>query len=164
MTQRLRSIPLSGTSQLVRAVPPLRLRLRTLALVVLALGLLRYHRCLRFPRSVQPPPGKLRPPLTPDAAPPVSRFSSELGPAVTTPPRFRHRSYAFDASIVVSLQSSSCLSPDLVLPGLFLLRSRPWLLTTAAEGGLEPAPASRFRGAYPHQLNSKAVSSSPSLT
>ena len=41
MTQRLRSIPLSGTSQLVRAVPPLRLRIRTLALVVLALGLVR---------------------------------------------------------------------------------------------------------------------------
>jgi hypothetical protein len=37
MTQRLRSIPLSGTSQLLRAVPPLRLRIRTLALVVLPL-------------------------------------------------------------------------------------------------------------------------------
>ena len=50
------------------------------------------------------------------------------------------------------------------LPGLFLLRSRAWLLTIAAEGGLESAPASRFRGAYPHQLNSKAVSSCPSTT
>src|SRR6266478_10228684 len=39
-------------------------------------------------------------------------------------------------------------------PGLFLLCSRPWLLTTAAEGGLEPAPASRFRGADPHRSNS----------
>src|SRR5882762_3809222 len=36
-------------------------------------------------------------------------------------------------------------------PGLFLLCSRPWLLTTAAEGGLEPAPASRFRRTYPHR-------------
>src|SRR5262249_23823304 len=53
--------------------------------------------------------------------------SSELGPAVTTPPRFRHRSYAFDASIVVSLQSSSCLSPDLVLARPF-----PSALTTMA--------------------------------
>src|SRR5260370_42414727 len=43
------------------------------------------------------------------------------------------------------------------LPGLFLPRSRPWLLTTAAEGGLEPAPASRFRGAFPHQLSSCAL-------
>ena len=40
------------------------------------------------------------------------------------------------------------------LPGLFLLCSRPWLLSTAAEGGLEPVPADRFRGAYPHQLSS----------
>src|SRR4030042_508071 len=39
-------------------------------------------------------------------------------------------------------------------PGLFLLCSRPWLLTTAAGGGLEPAPASRFRGTSPHQLSS----------
>src|SRR5215472_5914649 len=39
-------------------------------------------------------------------------------------------------------------------PGLFLLCSRPWLLTTAAEGGLEPAPASRFRGAYSHRSGS----------
>src|SRR5215468_6689397 len=39
-------------------------------------------------------------------------------------------------------------------PGLFLLCSRPWLLTTAAEGGLEPAPASRFRGTYPHRSSS----------
>jgi len=43
------------------------------------------------------------------------------------------------------------------LPGLFLLCSRPWLLTTAAEGGLEPVPADRFRGAYPHQLSSYAL-------
>jgi hypothetical protein len=42
-------------------------------------------------------------------------------------------------------------------PGLFLLRSPPWLLTTAAGGGLEPAPASRFRGASPHRLYSCAL-------
>src|ERR1019366_2916508 len=39
-------------------------------------------------------------------------------------------------------------------PDLFLPRSRPWLLTIAAGGGLEPAPASRFRGAVPHQSSS----------
>src|ERR1035438_4345453 len=39
----------------------------------------------------------------------------------------------FDTSIVVSLQSSSCLTPGPVSPGLFLPRSRPWLLSTAAE-------------------------------
>src|SRR5712692_1230637 len=42
-------------------------------------------------------------------------------------------------------------------PGLFLLRSLPWLLTTAAGGGLEPAPASRFRGASPHRWHSCAL-------
>ena len=30
--------------------------------------------------------------------------------------------------------------------------SRQWLLTTAAYGGLLPAPASRERGTYPHLL------------
>jgi len=30
-------------------------------------------------------------------------------------------------------------------------------LSKAAEGGLEPAPASRFRGASPHQLSSCAL-------
>src|SRR5229473_518193 len=39
-------------------------------------------------------------------------------------------------------------------PGLFLLCSRPWLLTTAAEGGLEPAPVSRLRGTSPHRSSS----------
>src|SRR5438309_3504833 len=39
-------------------------------------------------------------------------------------------------------------------PGLFLLCSRPWLLPTAAEGGLEPTPVSRFRGTFPHRLSS----------
>src|ERR1051326_3167720 len=39
-------------------------------------------------------------------------------------------------------------------PGLFLLCSRPGLLTKAAEGGLEPAPASRSRGANPHRSSS----------
>src|SRR5229473_4795382 len=39
-------------------------------------------------------------------------------------------------------------------PGLFLLCSRLWLLTTAAEGGLEPAPATRFRGSVPHRSSS----------
>src|ERR1035438_864464 len=39
-------------------------------------------------------------------------------------------------------------------PGLFLLCSRPWLLTTAAGGGLEPTPVSRFRGACPHRSSS----------
>ena len=44
------------------------------------------------------------------------------------------------------------------LPGLFLLCSRRWLLTNAAEGDLRPAPVGRSRGAFafPHQLCSYA--------
>src|SRR5215831_6120629 len=91
----------------------------------------------------------------PDATPPVSGIVG-VDPVVTTSYGFGHRLITFDTSSVVPLQSSSCLSPDLVFPGLFLPRSRPWLLAKAAEGGLEPAPASRFRGADPHQLNSCA--------
>ncbi|MGW8223591.1 MAG: hypothetical protein ACWGP1_15705, partial [Syntrophobacteria bacterium] len=36
----------------------------------------------------------------------------------------------------------------------FPKRSPPWLLTTAALGGLKSAPASRLRGAHPHLLHS----------
>src|SRR5712691_8510903 len=42
-------------------------------------------------------------------------------------------------------------------PGLFLLRSRPGLWTTAAGGGLAPAPASRFRGASPQRWHRGAL-------
>src|ERR1700736_3799614 len=38
----------------------------------------------------------------------------------------------------------------------FPQRSPPRLLTVAACGGLEPAPDSRLRGAYPHLLHSIA--------
>src|SRR5262249_15162399 len=84
------------------------------------------------------------------------QVSSELLPQQLPLRGFGHRLNTFDTSSVIPTRSSSCLSPDLVNPSLFLPRSRPWLLPTAAEGGLEPAPASRFRGADPHQSNSCA--------
>ena len=85
------------------------------------------------------------------------QVSSELIPQQLHGRGFGRRlRFRFDTSTVVPLRSSSCLSPDPVIPGLFLPRSRPCLLNKAAEGGLEPAPASRFRGAYPHQSNSCA--------
>jgi hypothetical protein len=61
----------------------------------------------------------------------------------------------FDSSIVVSLQSSSCLTPGPVSPGLFLPRSRPWLLSTAAERWFEVRsckPTSRGRPSSVKQL------------
>src|SRR5262249_27060152 len=63
----------------------------------------------------------------PDAALVRKTGTAKARPAVTTPPRFRHRPYAFDTSIVVPLRSSSCLSPDLVLARPF-----PSVLTTMA--------------------------------
>src|SRR6266481_2994513 len=75
LTQRLRSIPLSGTSLLLHVVPPLRLRIRTLALMVASTC--SFSVCIEVSDSHVPLNrlfGKLRPPLMPDAAPPVSRF------------------------------------------------------------------------------------------
>src|SRR5215467_6298550 len=63
----------------------------------------------------------------PDAALVRKTGIAEACPALTTPPRFRHRPYAFDMSSVVPLRSSSCQSPDLVLPRPF-----PSVLTTMA--------------------------------
>src|SRR5215831_11140726 len=63
----------------------------------------------------------------PDAALVRKTGTAEARPAVTTPPRFRHRPYAFDTSSVVPLRSSSCQTPDLVLPRPF-----PSVLTTMA--------------------------------
>jgi hypothetical protein len=93
-----------------------------------------------------------RPPDTPASAcrsrgaPAGLAESDSAGPA----PLPASRRYAAS----VPLRSSSGQSPDLVFPGLFLPCSRPWLLTTAAEGGLDPASASRFRGASPHRSSS----------
>src|ERR1700728_3376670 len=56
----------------------------------------------------------------------VNRLRRSSSP-LTTPPRFRHLPYAFDMSSVVPLRSSSCQSPDLVLPRPF-----PSVLTTMA--------------------------------
>ena len=57
---------------------------------------------------------------------------------------------------MIHFRSSSRISPDPILPGLFLPCSLPRLLSAAAGGGLEPSPVRRFRGASPHQLLSYA--------
>jgi hypothetical protein len=81
LTQRLRSIPLSGTSPLLRAVPPLSLRFRTLALVVLPLVASPFASESQVPtfRSTASLASS-RPPLMPDATPPVYRFRRSLVP------------------------------------------------------------------------------------
>ena len=62
----------------------------------------------------------------PDAAPSVNRLRRGCSRSNDSL-RFRHRPYAFDTSSVVSLRSSSCQSPDLVLSRPF-----PSALTTMA--------------------------------
>src|SRR6516225_10330125 len=62
----------------------------------------------------------------PDAAPSVNRLRRGCSRSNDTL-RFRHHPFAFDTSSVVPLRSSSCQSPDLVLPRPF-----PSALTTMA--------------------------------
>jgi hypothetical protein len=47
---------------------------------------------------------------------------------------------------MVHLRSSFRFLPDTVKPCLFLDAHHGWLLTTAAQGGLQPASAGRLRG------------------
>src|SRR5215813_14326028 len=49
-------------------------------------------------------------------------------------------------SAVIHFRSSSRMPLDPILPGLYLLCSRPPLLAAAAEGRLEPSPVRRFEG------------------
>src|SRR5215831_1926881 len=101
------------------------LRIRTLALVVLPLVASPLASKFRVPRSVQPPHGKLRPPLMPDAAPPVNRYRRSSS-------RSSDKSAVLTSSKLLStLQQWFPCGPLLAghltqsSPGLFLLRSRP---------------------------------------
>ena len=126
-------------------------RVRTLALRGRPRGLLRWQRCSRFPRAVPPPPtgsGHLhagcravRQQAPPELIPP-----SRLPAVLTSSRRVRHVLSGFPGG-PLPVGHLPWFSP-----GLVLLRSPPWLLTTAAGGGLDPAPARRFRGASPHRL------------
>src|ERR1035438_4173710 len=145
--------PISETSSLLRVVPPLVSASVLSPSWFFHLRLLRSHRSPRFPRSAQSP-------LTSSGHLNAGcRFGPKTGaakarPAVTTPCGFdivptlstRHQWFPCGPLLVSHL--------TWFFPGLSLLCSRPGLLTTAAEGGLEPAPASRFRGADPHRSNS----------
>jgi len=90
--------------------------------------------------------------LMPEAAWSVNRLLPCSIPKSVSLPWFRPRLNSFDTSSVVYFRSPSCCSSDPVWPDLFLLCSRPWLLTTAAEGDLGPASVSRSRGAFPSSV------------
>src|SRR5712691_2939180 len=61
-----------------------------------------------------------------------------------------------DASSAVHLRSPSRLTPDALLERLFRNVHHPGRGAGAACGSLEPPPARRFRGAYPHHQRSIA--------
>gem|GEM_PF-6931704 len=124
----------------------------------LPLGVLPSHRGDRFSRSVQQPESgsrhlyagrRLRSNQVSHAG--LSRDS--LQAPVSTP------LLALDTSSVVHSRSPSRPIPDASWAP-FPQRSPPRLLTGAACGGLEPPPEERLRGAFPHLLDSSAVSDS----
>jgi len=84
----------------------------------------------------------------PDAAQAVSRFPLDLSWR-TDSHQFWRRLYIFDTSSDGSLTLVSLIHNWSRPAGPFPQRSPQWLLTNAAWGVLEPAPASRLRGAKP---------------
>ncbi len=94
--------------------------------------------------------------FTPEAAQAVSRFPLNLSwthnrnPVLTSSIIFRRLIEWFACAHL----SESHLPRSYAVT--FPKRSPPWLLTTAALGGLKPAPANRLRGARPHLLCSYA--------
>jgi MFS family permease len=64
----------------------------------------------------------------------------------------------FDAFVVWRIMGGYAIGLASGISPMYIAEAR-WFrsrLTAAAEGGLEPAPASLFRGALPHRLNSYA--------
>ena len=84
----------------------------------------------------------------PDAVQAVSRFPLDLSWR-TDSHQFWRRLYIFDTSSDGSLTLVSLIHNWSRPAGPFPQRSPQWLLTNAAWGVLEPAPASRLRGAKP---------------
>jgi hypothetical protein len=124
------------------------LRIGTLILVGPPLGFLPWHRNDRFPRCTgKPASGSRR--LHAGCRSACKQVLSELipgqwnPPVLTSPICFRHVT-----SGSLSFVSLMHTWQGLALP--FPQRSPQWLFTTAAYGGLKPAPASRLRGAFPH--------------
>ena len=94
--------------------------------------------------------------FTPEAAWAVYRFPPNLS-------RTQYRSSVLTSSLIFRrlIDRFACARlPEPYLPrshaATFPKRSLPWLFTSAALGGLKPAPVRRLRGARPHLLCSCA--------
>ena len=91
---------------------------------------------------------------TPTATCPVNRFPTNLS-------QRSHKTLVLtvlvsinDASSVLHFRSASQNTTDSIMYRLFLIRSIPWLLTTAPMGVLQPAPVCRLRKAFFHLTES----------
>ena len=91
--------------------------------------------------------------FTPTAIRSISRNPPDFVPVVAKSSGFDCNKPVNDASRAIHFRSASRYTPDCYC-NLFHTRSAPQLLVAAPYGGLKPAPACRFRGAYPHLLQS----------
>lgn len=127
------------------------------------LGLLPSHRGREIPRSaLEPGPRSRR--LHAGRHP--SRKQAPLGSlsrdGENSIPVWTSVFFPFDTSSAVHLRSSPWTIPDAIVLRLFLAAHHHGpLLAAAAQGGLEPAPVGRSRGAYPHLLCSMAAAFRP---
>src|SRR5215469_10646708 len=103
--QPLRSDPITEPSSLLRVAPPLCPASVLLSSWGHPFGLLPSHRGDRFPRSLQEPSSESRR-LHAGCRLGRTQDTPHTCPGLPTPPRFRHRLYAFDTSSAVCLRSS----------------------------------------------------------
>ena len=93
----------------------------------------------------------------PVAARPVGRLPPGLLPKEGAPLVSTTSGMAFDTSSAVHSRSPSRYTPDGFPPAFSINTHHPSRYSGAACGGLDPDPAIRARGAYPHLLCSKAA-------
>ena len=86
----------------------------------------------------------------PDAAWAVSMHPPSLSRKMGQPPVLTSSNPLFDTSTAVRLRSPLSITPTGILGPPFPQRSPPWLLPTAACGGLRSTTDCRPRGALPH--------------
>src|SRR5262249_35486613 len=113
------------------------------------LRLFPWHRGFRFPGYRLEPTAESRH-LNAGRHAGSKRIAPALLPEQRRNPGFDVISRSFDTSSVVHLRPSPRGPRARVVPCLFRECSRRGVWPQAASGGLDPAPAGRLRGAFPH--------------
>ena len=162
MTRPLRSSPVTGPSSLLRSSPPLSDASVLSASRLEPLAPFPLPSPVRFSRSV-PEPDRASCCLHAGCRSARLRTSSELVPGDGSAPGFDIAYADFDASSAVRLRSPLSTVPVGVIAPTFPRRSRPWLLTKAARGGLGSAPDRRTRRARLHLRYSCAPPFGPAV-